>query len=88
MLSQKIVLRNESGLHARPASVFTRTANNFSSKVTIQKGDKIIDAKSILSLLSLGVSKGTEINLMVDGDDEELAFNTLISLIERGFGES
>jgi phosphocarrier protein len=87
MLSQKIVLNNKSGLHARPASVFTRTANNYISEVSIQKDGIPINGKSILALLSLGVSKGTEIILTVNGEDEELAFKSLVGLIESGFGE-
>ncbi|MBS3970215.1 MAG: HPr family phosphocarrier protein [Clostridia bacterium] len=86
MYTQKIVVANQTGLHARPASLFVKTANKFSSKITLHKQDKAVDAKSIIGLLSLGVSKGTEIIITAEGEDEQLAVEALVVLI-KGFNE-
>ena len=86
MYTQKVVVANQTGLHARPASLFVKTANRFRSKITLHKQDKAVDAKSIIGLLSLGVSKGTEITITAEGEDEQLAVEALVVLI-KGFNE-
>lgn len=87
MISEKITILNETGLHARPASIFVNTAAKFKSNLTIAKGEKQANAKSILSVLGLGISKGTEITISADGPDEELALCTLAELIQVGINE-
>ena len=87
MISEKVIILNETGLHARPASVFVSAATKFKSDLTIQKGEKKANAKSILSVLSLGISKGTEITISADGLDEEEAVSKLVELINQGFNE-
>lgn len=87
MISQKVAILNETGLHARPASVFVNTAAKFSSDLTIQKGEKKVNAKSILAVLSLGISKGTEITISAQGPDEEEALNKLVELIQSSINE-
>jgi len=87
MISETITITNETGLHARPASVFVSTASKFSSEITIQTADKTINAKSILAVLSLGISKGTEIILSAEGSDEQEAINALLELARSNFNE-
>lgn len=87
MISEKVTILNETGLHARPASVFVNTATKFKSDLTIGKGEKKANAKSILSVLGLGISKGTEITISADGPDEEEAVSALVELIQLGINE-
>lgn len=87
MILEKVTILNETGLHARPASVFVNTAAKFKSELTLSKGEKRANAKSILSVLGLGISKGTEITIAGDGPDEEQAVKTLVELITLGINE-
>ena len=82
-----LVLANKSGLHARPASVFVQTAKKFRSRISIRKGEKEADAKSILSVLALGAECGDEIKIIVEGDDAEDALKALVTLVKNKFGE-
>ena len=87
MYSEKVVVENKTGLHARPASIFTQTAAGFESEITIQKGEETADAKSILYLMALGVFRDTEITITAEGPDEREAVSALVSLIRSRFGE-
>ncbi len=89
MYSESVLVMNDTGLHARPASEFTQTANLYESTITIQKKgvQDIINAKSIVKLLTQGINKGTEITISADGVDEVEAVQALVALIEGGFGE-
>lgn len=87
MISEKITILNETGLHARPASVFVNTAAKFKADLTLSKGEKKANAKSILSVLGLGITKGTEITISGSGPDEEQAVKTLADLINMGINE-
>lgn len=87
MLSRKITIKNPSGLHLRPAGVLSQTAMKFKSDIIIEYGEKRIVAKSVLNVMAAGIKAGTEVNLIVDGEDEEEAMNTLFEAIESGLGE-
>jgi phosphotransferase system HPr (HPr) family protein len=87
MIAEKVTLLNETGLHARPASVFVNTATKFKSDLALVKGAKQANAKSILSVLGLGITKGTEITITANGPDEEEAVKTLVELIRLGINE-
>lgn len=89
MCSKETTIRNESGLHARPASEFVKCANGFESKVLIGRanGDTPVNAKSIVMLLALALCKGTQVIIRADGPDEQLAVDTLAALIDSGFSE-
>ena len=90
MTSARLVVRNPSGLHARPAALFVRTAGQFGAKVSISNpgaGKGPVDAKSILSVLTLGVSSGTEIEVSAEGDDAEAAIAAIREAVESGLGE-
>jgi phosphotransferase system HPr (HPr) family protein len=88
--SVRLVVRNPSGIHARPAAQFVRTAGRFTSTIRVanlSNGKGPVDAKSILSVLPLGVSKGTEIEIIADGDDAEEAVGAIREAVETGLGE-
>lgn len=87
MYSESIEVQNKTGLHARPAAVFVQAASKFKSNITIEKDLKQANAKSILSLLSIGASMGSAIKITAEGEDENQAVDTLIKLIESKFGE-
>lgn len=82
MKEVKIVIKNETGLHARPAAMVVAEAGKYKSNLTIKKGDREVNIKSILGLLSIGASKGDEITLRADGEDEVKAAETIANLIE------
>ena len=87
MYSQEVVVENKTGLHARPAALFVQTAALYAADITLQKGDKTINAKSILMVLGLGITQGTKISIAATGSDEEPAVNALTELIKSRFGE-
>lgn len=90
MMSKQATVRNPSGIHARPASLFVKKASDFESAVTIRnasKGGEPRDAKSILSVMSIGAACGCEIEIAADGPDAPSAVDALIEFIESGCGE-
>jgi phosphocarrier protein HPr len=80
-----LTVKNETGLHSRPADLFVRTAKLYESKITVRKGEKSADAKNIIKVILLNVSQDNEIILQADGSDEEAALKDLQSLIESNF---
>ena len=87
MVSKKIVVTNESGLHARPASVLAHAAMKCDSNVTIVTPDRSLNPKSILNIMAAAIKKGTEIELQCEGETEVEDLNTLAALIESGLGD-
>lgn len=87
MVTKEVVINNQVGLHARPATFFIQKANEFKSSIWIEKDDRRVNAKSLLGVLSLGIVKGTAVNLIADGPDEENAIATLSELIASDFTE-
>ena len=90
MYSKCGVVRNPSGLHARPASEFVAKAKGFQSKISIRRpGDDafIGNAKSIIIMLSMGVGQGESVEIAADGPDEHQAVEALVTLVDSGFGE-
>ena len=85
MISKEITVQNEVGLHARPATFFIQKANEFKSFITISKDERKVNAKSLLGVLSLGITKGTQITLTSEGPDEEESVAELESLIMSNF---
>ncbi len=88
MIIQKVEIINKLGLHARASSKLVSLANGFDSKLTIAKNDKIANLKSIMEIMMLAISKGTEVTLNADGSDEEAAMKSVIGLINDKFGEA
>ena len=87
MVIREAFINNQVGLHARPATFFIQKANEFKSSIWIEKDERRVNAKSLLGVLSLGIVKGTRINLIVDGPDENEAIETLEQLISSDFSE-
>ena len=88
MYMKETTVNNQVGLHARPATFFIQKANEFKSSIWVEKDDdRRVNAKSLLGVLSLGIVKGTTINLIADGPDEEAAINALVELINSEFAE-
>ena len=82
MVEKNVVIRNEVGLHARPAAEFVEMARQFESDIAVVCNGKTANAKSILKVLALGVKEGAEIKLVASGPDEEEALSALCALIE------
>ena len=90
MYKKTVTIINKRGLHARPVSDFVNMAAQFKSKITIRRldeDDDPVNAKSIAFVLSLGISKGVEVELAANGEDEQEAIDTLVGLINEGFGD-
>ena len=88
MIQTELTLNNEQGLHARPADLFVRTANKFKSDIKIRNlstDSDVVNAKSILRILSLGVYSGHKIRIIADGDDETQAIEEISSLVNHNF---
>jgi len=87
-MTEKIVkVVNRAGIHARPSALLVQTTKNFSSNIYIEKGTDRINAKSIMGIITLGASYGTELRIIAEGDDEETAVETLVKLFESKFEE-
>ena len=87
MMEMRLTITNQTGLHARPAALFVQTAAKFQSNITLVKDGKSINAKSILSLLSLGVHTGETVLVKSEGPDEKEALAALEQLVNDSFGE-
>ena len=85
MFNKSVEVTNPVGLHARPATFFIQKANEFKSTIWVEKEGRRVNAKSLLGVLSLGISQNTTINIIADGADEELAVNSLVDLVESNF---
>ena len=88
MISRSVTIRNNQGLHARPATFFIQKANSYKSSIWVEKEDCRVNAKSLLGVLSLGIVKGTTITLIADGADETDAVAGLVALVESEFAEN
>ena len=85
MYMREATVNNQVGLHARPATFFIQKANEYKCSIWVEKDERRVNAKSLLGVLSLGVVKGTTINLIADGVDEKEAVDGLIELISGNF---
>jgi phosphocarrier protein len=87
MFVKEVMVKNQVGLHARPATFFIQKANEFKSSIWIEKEERRVNAKSLLGILSLGIVGGTTIKVIADGSDEQLAVDALVELVDSGFSE-
>lgn len=85
MFVKEIVVQNQVGLHARPATFFIQKANEYKSSIWIEKDERKVNAKSLLGVLSLGITKGLNITIEAEGPDEEEAVNDLVALVSSDF---
>jgi phosphotransferase system HPr (HPr) family protein len=81
MVAEKVIIKNETGLHARPASNLVKEASAYPCTLRIRKGDKEVNLQSMLGVLSLGVAKGDEVTIIADGPDEEESLKKIIEFI-------
>ena len=87
MVSQKVAIKNPTGLHLRPAGILCKEAMQYKSLITFSFRDNMANAKSVLSVLGACVRCGDEIEIFCDGEDEEAALKALVAAIENGLGE-
>ncbi|MBQ2698170.1 MAG: HPr family phosphocarrier protein [Clostridia bacterium] len=87
MVRQELVLKNNVGLHARPATFFIQRANEFKCSIWVEKDNRRVSAKSLLGVLSLGVATGDSILVSAEGEDEDAAVAGLQELVNSNFGE-
>ena len=87
MIRREVTIQNTIGLHARPATFFIQKANTYKCSIWVEKDDCRVNAKSLLGILSLGITKGTTITIIADGSDEADAVKGLSDLIGGGFSE-
>jgi len=87
MFVKEVMVQNQVGLHARPATFFIQKANEFKSSIWVEKEERRVNAKSLLGILSLGIVGGTSIKIIADGSDEQVAVEALVDLVTSGFSE-
>ena len=87
MYLKDVTVKNQVGLHARPATFFIQKANEFNSSVWVEKEERRVNAKSLLGVLSLGIVGGTTIRIIADGVDEQDAVDSLVKLVDSAFAE-
>lgn len=87
MVSAKVMVKNPSGLHLRPAGVLCEEALRFKSKISLKHQHSVVNGKSVLSVLGACIKTNSEIELICEGEDEEEALATIRTLIENGLGE-
>ena len=87
MVSQKVVIKNPTGLHLRPAGILCKEAMQFKSHVAFKYRENTANAKSVLSVLGACIKSGDEIEMICEGEDEEEALAAMIAAIESGLGE-
>jgi len=85
MYIKEVLVQNQVGLHARPATFFIQKANEFKSSIWVEKEERRVNAKSLLGVLSLGIVGGISIKIIADGADEQAAVDGLVALVESGF---
>ena len=86
-VKKDVLVQNQVGLHARPATFFIQKANEFKSSIWVEKDERLVNAKSLVGVLSLGIVGGTSIDIIADGSDEQEAVDSLVALVESGFAE-
>jgi phosphocarrier protein len=87
MIRTSVTISNKLGLHARASAKLTKTASGFRSEVFISRGDRRVNAKSIMGVMMLAAGLGVDVELDAAGDDEQAAINALVALINDKFGE-
>lgn len=87
MTIRDVTITNNVGLHARPATFFVQKAHSYKSSIWVEKDNRRVNAKSLLGVLSMGITKGMTISLIADGPDENDALDGLAALIASNFGD-
>lgn len=84
LIEKKIVIKNEQGLHARPAAIFVQIANKYESDISVRKGKQEVNGKSIMGLLTLAAEKGSAVHLKINGPDAKEAMQELEEMLLGG----
>ncbi|AEF86095.1 phosphocarrier protein HPr [Treponema primitia ZAS-2] len=87
MVEQMVTIQNRAGIHARPSAMLVQTAKDFKSNIYLEKGNDRINGKSIMGILTLGASYGTEIKVITEGEDEQAALEAMVKLFDQKFEE-
>lgn len=87
MIERVLTVRNRAGIHARPAALIAQTANRFSSEILLEKGSIVINAKSIMGVITMAAGYNTHLTLKVKGTDEREAADAIAGLFEKKFEE-
>ena len=87
MINKKITIKNPTGLHMRPAGIFVKTVTPFKSNVSFEIRGQTYNAKSMINVLSAAVKSGDEIELRIEGEDEQACMDAVVAAIESGLGE-
>lgn len=87
MFIKEVTVLNQVGLHARPATFFIQKANEYKSLISISRDERKVNAKSLLGVLSLGITKGITVSISAEGEDEQEAVEGLVELITSNFAE-
>ena len=87
MLSQSLLIRNENGLHIRPAGMLVKEIKDYSSEVTIEFNNRCVNAKSLISVVTSGIKKGDQIKIVCSGNDEKEVFDKIKEIYSHHFGE-
>lgn len=82
-IEERVVVRKVHGLHARPATIFVQLANKFNSSIKVENGGEVVDGKSIMAILSLGVNTGVRVKLIIEGNDAREAMDDLKKFLEE-----
>lgn len=85
--AMEIEIKNKLGLHARPAAMFVRIANQFTSEITVEKDNEQVNGKSIMGLMMLAAGRGSLLRITADGEDADEALKAIADLAERKFDE-
>ena len=87
MVRKEVIIHNREGLGSRPAALLVKTASKYMSRIVIEHGAKVINARSMMGVLSLGVGNDQRVAIVTEGEDEQEALSALVSLIESNFQE-
>ena len=85
MYSKEVTIKNQVGLHARPATYFIQKANEFKEEIQVTKDEREVNGKSLLGVLSLGITRGSSIKISAVGENEQAAVEALVALVESNF---
>lgn len=87
MIIKEVIIKNKSGIHARPASILVAEANKYKSEIFLEKGKEKVNCKSILGVMMLAATCGSTLKVYIEGDDEKAAIDAIIDILEKNFEE-
>ena len=88
MVEKEVIIKNKTGLHARPAAILVQTANKFESDIFLEKDDEKVNAKSIMGVMMLAAAEGSKIKVIAEGSDENEALEKITNLLESNIDEA